>query len=74
MALVKYELNVEHELNVEPGKGIDQPDNDNWDNTLESLAEHKKLKKAISNAVEVRWRYFKKRVQRTKKTLKGLSK
>jgi UDP-2,3-diacylglucosamine pyrophosphatase LpxH len=74
MALVKYELNVEHELNVEPSSGIDQPDNDNWDNTLEDLAEHKKLKKAISNAVEVRRRYFKKRVQRTNNTLKSLKK
>ena len=52
--------------------GIEQPDY--WDNTLEDLAEHKKLKKVISKAVEVRWRYFKKRVQRTKKTLKSLKK
>jgi len=66
MALVKYELNEE------PGSEIKQPDN--WDNTLEDLAEHKKLKKAISNAVEVRWRYFKKRVRKTKKILKSLSK
>ncbi len=66
MALVKYELNVE------PGSEIKQPDF--WDSTLEELAEHEKLKKAISNAVGVRWRYFKKRVQRTKETLKILSK
>lgn len=71
MALVKYELN-KYELNEDPGSGIKQPDY--WDNTLEDLAEHEKMKKAISNAVEVRWRYFKKRVQRTKETLKSLSK
>lgn len=68
MALVRYELNVE------PGSEIKQPDNDNWDNTLEDLAEHKKLEKAISNAVEVRWDYFKERVKKTEKILKNLSK
>lgn len=67
MVLVKYELNEE------PGSEIkEQPDD--WDNILEDLAEHEKLEKAISNAVEVRWRYFKKRVQKTKKALKRLSK
>ncbi len=67
MALVKYELNVKPDSEIK-----EQPKD--WKNILEGLAEHEKLEKAISNAVEVRWRYFKKRVQRTKKTLKGLSK
>ena len=67
MVLVKYDLNVKPYSEIE-----NQPDN--WNNILESVAEHEKLKKAISNAVEIRWHYFKKRVKRTKKTLNRLSK
>jgi len=67
MVLVKYDLNVKPDSEIK-----EQPKD--WKNILEGLAEHEKLEKAISNAVKVRWRYFKKRVQRTKKTLKGLSK
>jgi UDP-2,3-diacylglucosamine pyrophosphatase LpxH len=65
MALVKYELNAE------PGSKIRKPSN--WDNTIGQLSEHEQLEKAISKAVEIRWDYFKKRVQKTRETLKSLS-
>jgi hypothetical protein len=66
MALVKYRLDVK------PGSRIKKQGN--WDNTLDQLGEHKQLASAISEAVGVRWSYFKKRVKRTKKILKNLSK
>ncbi|MHC4072784.1 MAG: metallophosphoesterase [Planctomycetota bacterium] len=65
IALVKYKLDVKPDLNID----LEVP----W-TELGQLAEHKQLAIAISKAVEVRWRYFKKRVKKTKKILKNLSK
>jgi hypothetical protein len=69
MALVKYELNIKSDLDK-----INQPDYWDRDNTLRELAEHEQLALAISEAVAVRWTYFKERIKETKKLLKKLSK
>jgi len=66
MALMRYDLNTEPHSNLEKTK--------NWDSNIEQLEENKQLEKAISKAVEVRWSYFKKRVKKTNKILKNLSK
>jgi|GEM_PF-1761758 len=64
MALVKYKLKVKYVPEIK------EPDH--WKNILEGLAEHEKLKKAISDAVKVRRPYFRERVERIKNTLKEL--
>jgi hypothetical protein len=65
MALVKYELKVKKYV-----PEIKEPDH--WENILEGLAEHEKLKKAISDAVKIRRPYFRERVERIKNAIKDL--
>jgi hypothetical protein len=66
MALVKYELDKKPDSEIFP--------KDPWENAIGQLDESKQLKEAISRAVKVRWHYFKKRVKKTRKILKSLSK
>ena len=66
IALVKYKLDTKPGSEFFPKVP--------WEKKLGSLGEHKQLEKAISKAVEVRWKYFKQRVKKTKKLLKNLSK
>jgi UDP-2,3-diacylglucosamine pyrophosphatase LpxH len=66
IALVQYRLDVIPGSEIYP-KGP-------WEKKLGKSGEHKQLEKAVSKAVAVRRPYFKKRVQRTKETLKSLSK
>jgi UDP-2,3-diacylglucosamine pyrophosphatase LpxH len=66
IALVKYRLDEKPGSEIFP-KGP-------WEKKLGNLGGHKQLEKAISKAVEVRWRYFRERVKKTRKILKSLSK
>jgi hypothetical protein len=65
VALMKYELDKKSYSEILP--------NDTWEDVFEQLDERKQLEEAISRAVKIRWRYFRKRVKRTKKILENLS-